>query len=366
MDKASQFAVAAAYQALTDAGLQTNPIDNKGLGQRGGIVIGTGLAGIETLEQGVVRYYNNGRVLPTAVPMLMPNAPPANVSMQFGLTGPSTSVATACAAGSAAIATAYNLLKAGAYDFIVTGGTEATMTPFTYEAFANMGALCVDSNDKPEKGSRPFSKDRAGFVMAEGAGMLILETEAHANARGARIYAELLSYGWNTDAFHLTEPDEDRIRQCIQECVSKALPRNAVRLVDYINAHGTSTPYNDLYESRAIANVFGEHAKDLLVSSTKSATGHMIGAAGGIEALVCCKAIETGMVPPTINLDNPDPELVKLGLNYVPHHAVKRQINHALSNSFGFGGHNVVLWFARYNEPKDQRRNDEYADFTSC
>jgi 3-oxoacyl-[acyl-carrier-protein] synthase II len=280
------------------------------------------------------------------VPMMMPNAGAGQIAIRYGLRGPALSLASACATGSNAIGEAAEFIRRGAAEVMICGGSESVMYPLALAALGNMGA-CSQRNDEPERASRPFDADRDGFLMGEGAGVLILESLAHAQARGARIHAELLGYGASSDAFHITAPDEDGRGAVLS---MEAALRDAdlqPEDIDYINAHGTSTPLNDRTETLAIHQVFGQHAVSMPISSTKSMIGHLMGAAGAVEAIACIKSLQTSIIHPTINYETPDPDC---DLDYVPNHAREVPIQTALSNSFGFGGHNATVIFRRWGD----------------
>lgn len=348
-DPFNQYAMAAAHQAIEDAQLplqDTNP--------HIGIIFGTGVGGLTTIEHEKDLFYqreNKGKnaaafISPLFVPVIMPNAAAGNISLKYKLNNTSMSTATACATGLHAIISAVKDIVLGDADVMFAGGAEAGITPLGIGAFGNMGALCKDSNDDPTKGSRPFDKKRCGFVMGEGAGILVLENLEHALKRGARIHAEIVGYGLTSDAHHITSPSPEGYE--IARAMELALQRAGVRAeeVDYINAHGTSTPDNDVTETRAIKKVFKDRAYQLKVSSTKSMMGHTIGAAGALETAVCLLAMEKNMVPPTINYEHPDPDC---DLDYVPNRAEACEVNVAMNNSFGFGGHNAVLLLKKFN-----------------
>ena len=342
-DQYTQYAVAAARQAMTNAGLvERNGMDP----DRIGVIIGSGIGGLKSFEEqhDVYRERGVGKISPFFIPMFIADIAAGIVSMMFNAKGPNYATVSACATSAHAIGDAYRTIQYGDADIMITGGAEATVTPMAIGGFANMKALS-ERNDSPETASRPFDSTRDGFVMGEGAGILILEELEHALARGATIYAEIVGYGATGDAYHLTAPAPDG--EGAQRAMKRALKDAGIepKDVQYINAHGTSTPANDFNETRAIKAVFGEHAKAVNVSSTKSATGHMLGAAGAVEAVVSAMVVGTGIIPPTINYQNPDPEL---DLNYTPNTAVKRDVNTVLSNSFGFGGHNTTLAIKRY------------------
>lgn len=342
MDRCTQFAVAAAKMAFADAGIDFEKEDRS----RMGTLIGTGIGGIDTLHDQYKTLFDKGpgRVSPFFVPMMIANMPAGQTSITFGLEGPCTCVVTACATGTNAIGDAFKVIQRGDADVMIAGGTEAAVSPAAVAGFCAMKAMST-RNDEPQKASRPFDADRDGFVMGEGAGLLVMETLEHALARGARIYAEVIGYGTNADAYHITAPAPEGAQAA--KCMAMALKDAGIEpnAVDYINAHGTSTPLNDKNETLAIKALFGEHAKQLKVSSTKSMTGHLLGASGGIEAIAATLAVVNNIVPPTINLENPDPEL---DLDYVPNKAQEQVVNVALSNSFGFGGHNATILVKKY------------------
>ena len=339
MDRFTQFAVAAASQAVKDSGLDFSREDP----YRAGSIVGTGIGGIKEIEEQHIRLLNKGprKVSPFGVPRLMGNAASGNIAIAYGLRGPNIGVMSACASGSHAIGEAFSNILCGRSDIIITGGTEAALTPIGLASFCSARSLSVRNND-PEGASRPFDKDRDGFVLSEGAGILILEEYEHAKGRGAHIYAELLGYGATDDGHHITAPLPDGAGAA--KAMELAMADGGVEKerVNYINAHGTGTVLNDAAESIAIKNAFGSHAYKLLVSSTKSCLGHSLGAAGAIELLICCKAISDSVVPPTINLENQDP-LCDLKMDYVALEARECKVDVALSNSLGFGGHNACL-----------------------
>jgi len=339
-DRFTHLAVAAATQALADA-----KMDKAADPERVGTAISSGLGGITTMVDQVMVMEQRGpsRLSPFFVPMLMANAASAQVSMQFGLKGPSLTHVSACASSSHAIGEGGDIIRRGQADVMVVGGAEATVIPVVVAAFAAMKTL-TRRNDAPEAASRPFDKERDGFVLSEGAAVVVLEELGHARARGARVYGELVGYGATADAYHITAPSPEGEGNA--RAMRMALAEAGLRPdeIDYINAHGTSTQPNDREETAAIKQVFGDHAYRLLVSSTKSMTGHLLGAAGALEAIVCLLAIRDGCIPPTINYTTPDPGL---DLDYVPNTARARAITTALSNSMGFGGHNASLIFAK-------------------
>ena len=342
MDIFIQYAVAAATLALEDAQLKITPAN----ADRVGVVVGAGLGGLTTLEafHKVLLEKGPGRISPFFIPMLIVNEAPGQISMRFGAKGPNTSVVTACATGNHNIGDAWRIIQRGDADAVIAGGVEATITPLAVAGFNAMKALST-RNDEPEKASRPFDKDRDGFVMGEGSGIIILEELQQALDRGAKIYAEIIGYGLTGDAYHITAPAPDG--EGAARCMAMALKSAGIEPeeVDYINAHGTSTDYNDLYETMAIKTVFKEHAKKLAVSSTKSMIGHLLGGAGGVEAIFTILTICRGIIPPTINYQTPDPGC---DLDYVPNVARKASVRVALSNSFGFGGTNAVLAFKKF------------------
>jgi 3-oxoacyl-[acyl-carrier-protein] synthase II len=338
------YALAAAEMAVADAKLTINPE----FSERTGVIIGSAIGGLATLEEEFKNLLSSGprKISPFAVPAILANLASGHVSIRFGAKGPINCSVTACAAGTSAIGDAYKVIAYGDADVIITGGTEAAITPLAVGGFGSMRALSV-RNDEPQKASRPFDKDRDGFIIGEGCGIVILEELSFALNRGAHIYAELAGYGCTSDAFHMAAPPpghEGAARSMKAALKDAGLnPEN----VDYINAHGTSTPLNDLYETQAIKSLFGEHVKKLLVSSTKSMTGHMLGATGGVEAIFAIKALQEGIIPPTINLDNPGDEC---DLDYVSKIARRKEINTAMSNTFGFGGVNAVLLFKKFKD----------------
>ena len=343
LDPFSVYALVATEEAIKMSGLdniQFNP-------DRIGVTIGTGVGGIQTLEdqQGVIDQKGARRVSPQFVPKMIANIAGGHLSMRWNLKGPNQTVTSACASATDAIGMAMRLIIAGDADAMVTGGTEASITGLTIAGFANMRALS-QSNENPTSASRPFDIDRNGFVLGEGSGMIVIETESHAKKRGANILAELAGYGSTDDAFHITQPSEGGIGAL--KAMERAVKDANLNLkdIDYINAHGTSTPFNDKNESAAISHLFKDHSKRLKVSSTKSMTGHLLGAAGGIEAVASVKTIMHQMIAPTINYETPDPEC---NLNYVPNTAEDSKVNAALSNTFGFGGHNAVICIRKYN-----------------
>ena len=343
LDPFSIYALVSSIEAVKSAKLD---LQNTNL-DRMGVIIGCGIGGIKTLENehDIINKKGARRVSPQFVAKMIPNIAGGHLSMRFGFRGPSQTVISACASSNDAIGIALRLIRYGDADVILTGGTEASITPLTIAGFGNMRALSQNC-ENPTKASRPFDANRDGFVLSEGAGMIVLESEKHALERGAPILAELAGYGSTDDAFHITQPAPEG--EGAYRAMQRALADSGLnpKDIDYINAHGTSTPFNDRNESKAISNLFKENLNELNVSSTKSMTGHLLGAAGGIEAIATVKTIMNGIVPPTINYETPDPECT---LNYTPNIAFETQINSALSNTFGFGGHNAVLCFRKYN-----------------
>jgi len=342
VDRFAQLAIAAAQMAVDDAGLQVAPDE----APRVGVVVGVGMGGIATIEETVQTYLKEGlrRVSPFFIPRLIANMAPGHIAIRFGCLGVNYTPTSACASGGQAVGEAFRLIRYGEQDAVITGGAEAAVTPLGIGGFAVMRAMSTQ-NDTPEHASRPFDRDRDGFVLSEGAGILIVESLSRAQARGARIYCELVGYGANGDAFHITTPAPEG--RGAAECMRLALASGDIDplAVDYINAHGTSTPYNDVNETQAIKSVFGEHAARIAVSSTKSMTGHLLGGAGGVEAIYTALTLHHGWIPPTINYDHPDPEC---DLDYVPNTARRAQVRVALSNSFGFGGANACVAFRRW------------------
>jgi 3-oxoacyl-[acyl-carrier-protein] synthase II len=337
-----KYAVACAVMAVEDAGLQMDRMD----ATRFGVLVGSGIGGIETLLDNYETLRTKGpdRVSPFFVPMIIVNMASGVISMRFGAKGPNSSVVTACATGNHAIGDAAKIIQRGEADVMIAGGSEAIIIPLTIAGFCQMKAMST-RNDDPTKASRPFDAERDGFVCGEGGGLVVLESVEHARKRDARIYAEVVGYGMTGDAHHMTAPDPEgdgAARAMAAALRDAALEPSAV---GYINAHGTSTPYNDKFETMAIKRVFGDHAKKLAVSSTKSMTGHLLGAAGGIEAIATAFALHHGILPPTINYEKPDPDC---DLDYIANQARKQDVEVALSNAFGFGGTNATLAFRKY------------------
>jgi len=342
MDLFIQYAIAAAQFAMDDSGLQITDANAPNIG----VYIGSGIGGFITIEREHEALLNGGprKVSPFFIPSAIINLASGQVSIRFGAKGPNSATCTACSASAHAIGDAYEIIKRCDADAMIAGGSEAAICAMSVGGFGQLRALST-RNDEPTRASRPFDKDRDGFIIGEGAGVLILEELEHARRRGATIYAEIVGYGMSSDAYHMTAPSEDGdgARRVMAMAVRKA--GIAPSEVDYINAHGTSTPYNDRLETLAIRNCFGEHAEKLSISSTKSMTGHLLGGAGGLEAGITALAVHHQVAPPTINLDDPDPEC---DLDYVPHQSRQMAISYALSNSFGFGGTNAALLFKRY------------------
>ncbi len=336
------YAIAAARMAVEDSGLK---IDSSNA-HRVGVLTGCGLGGLQMLELTAHTVDNAGpkRVSPFFIPMLIGNMAPGMISIQLGAKGPNSSIATACAAGAHAVGDAFEIVKYGKADAMISGGVESVITRTCIAGFGAMKALST-RNDDPQRASRPFDRDRDGFVVGEGCGMLILESLEHAQERGARIYAEMLGYGMSGDGYHMTSPPPDG--EGAARCMQAALDDAGITASDlgYINAHGTSTPLNDLYETRAIKTVLGEFARKVPISSTKSMTGHLLGGAGGVESVITALVLTHGILPPTINLDNPGEEC---DLDYIPNEARKADVTYAMTNSFGFGGTNASLILKKY------------------
>ena len=341
IDLFSLYAIAASEEAIKNSGLELDREDSF----RVGVSIGSGIGGLATIEKYNEALIKRGQkgVSPFFIPVAVINMAAGNVSMRFNAKGPNFSDVTACATGTHSVGLAARCIAYGDADIMICGGTESTITPLAVSGFANMKALST-RNDEPEKASRPFDRDRDGFIIGEGAGVLILEEYEHAKARGAEILAEFAGFGMSGDAYHYTAPDPEgegatyAMKMALKD--AKLNPED----VSYLNAHGTSTQYNDIIETKAIKKVFGEYAYKLTISSTKSVTGHLLGAAGGVEAVFSVLAIKEGIIPPTVNLDNPDEEC---DLFYTPNEAIEKQVNVAMSNSFGFGGTNAVVVFKR-------------------
>lgn len=344
MDKFTQFAVAGTKLAIADSKLDIDKVDK----ERFGVIIGSGVGGIETLEKQHTNLLKKGprRVSAFFIPMMITNMAPGQISMLYGAKGPSFAVTSACASGTHAIGEAFRMIQRGVSDVIITGGSEAAVSTMAVAGFSSMKALST-RNDEPTKASRPFDKDRDGFVIGEGSGILIVEELEHALKRNAHIYGEIVGYGATSDAYHITAPDPEAVGAANAMRLALEDANVECSKVDYINAHGTSTYYNDKLETLAIKKVFKEHAYKVAISSTKSMTGHLLGAAGGIEAIASVLAIENGIIPPTINYETPD---LECDLNYVPNESINREVNYVLSNSLGFGGHNASLLFKKFDE----------------
>lgn len=343
-DLYTQYAIAAAAQAMADAGLENGGFDP----EQAGVIVGSGIGGLNTFEtqHSTFLEHGPGRISPFFIPMFISDIAAGVISMRYQCKGPNFATVSACATSAHALGTAFRAIQYGDADVMLAGGSEASVTPMSIGGFANMKALS-ERNDDPSTASRPFDKDRDGFVMGEGSGLVVLEELEHARRRGAKIYAEIVGYGATGDAYHLTgQPDA---HEGLQRAMRRAIADGGLSLdeVDYINAHGTSTPLNDPNESLAVRAVFGEHAERLSISSTKSATGHMLGAAGAVEFLASVLALRDGVVPPTINHFEPDPQC---DLDYTPNKPREREVRAALTNSSGFGGHNAVLAIRRFSE----------------
>jgi 3-oxoacyl-[acyl-carrier-protein] synthase II len=338
LDRFSQFAVAAAIQAIEDAGLKLDGFDQT----RVGVVIGSGMGGLTELEtqHNILISKGPSRISPFMIPKLMVNAAPAQVAIRFGLKGPNYALVTACTTGVNSIGEAVRIIQRGEADIMIAGSSEAVITPLALGGFSAMKALST-RNDAPQSASRPFDKDRDGFVISEGAGVVVIEDIETARNRGANIYAEILGYGLNGDAYHIAapEPDGNGAMRCMTSALNDA--RCNPGEIDYINAHATSTPVGDNIEMKAIKKVFGEHAPKIPISSTKSMLGHQLGASGSVEAIICAMVIKEGVMPPTINYKTPDPECT--GLDFIPNVAREKKVRKVLSNSFGFGGHNASI-----------------------
>lgn len=336
-----QYALAASIMAVEDAGLEISRFDR----DRIGVLIGSGIGGMAAIERyhSVLLEKGPKRVSPFFIPMAIINLASGNVSIFFGIRGPNTAVVTACSTGTHAIGDAFRIIQYGDADIMIAGGTESVITPLAVAGFCSMKALSTRNND-PKAASRPFDLDRDGFIMGEGAGILILEEREVALKRGTRIYAEILGYGASSDAYHISAPDPDAYGASL--CMRRAIEDAGVLVedIDYVNAHGTSTPLNDKIETQAIKNVFGAHSKKLIISSNKSMLGHLLGASGGVETVASCLSIFNDTIPPTINLDNPDPEC---DLDYCPNEAREKRINIVIKNSFGFGSTNASLVIGR-------------------
>ncbi len=337
LDRFTQFALVGAQKAVDQSGIDLSAGDP----YRHGVLTGSGIGGLHEIEQQHVKLFYRGpdKVSPFMIPKLMVNAASGNISVRFGLKGPNSAVATACASATNAIGDAFKLIQDDRADVMITGGSESAITPMGLSGFARMNALSK-RNEQPEAASRPFDKDRDGFVLSEGAGIVVLEEYEHARRRGATIYAEVIGYGMSADASHMTAPDPEGNGAARAMASALRDARIDADKIDYINAHGTSTPLGDVAESTAIKTVFNSHAKRLAVSSTKSQLGHLLGASGGVEFVVGALSLHHQVIPPTINLDNADPDC---DLDYVPNEAREAKVAKVLSNSFGFGGHNACL-----------------------
>ncbi|MCK4904794.1 beta-ketoacyl-ACP synthase II [bacterium] len=337
LDKFAQYAIVSSYMAVEDADIDLEKIDK----ERAGVILGSGIGGLQVIEDqhSILLEKGPSRVSPFLIPMLIADEAPGLIAINFGFKGPNMSIATACASASHAIGISFRAIQRGESDIMITGGNDAAITTLGLSGFGQMKALST-RNDSPQEASRPFDKDRDGFVMADGSGTLILESLEHAQKRGARIYAELVGFGMTADAYHITAPDPEG--EGAKLVMAKALENAKINLseVDYINAHGTSTQYNDKIETLAIKKLFGQDAYKIPISSTKSMTGHMLGAGGAVELIACVKTIENNVIHPTINYKNPDPEC---DLDYVPNKAREKEVKVAISSSFGFGGHNACL-----------------------
>jgi 3-oxoacyl-[acyl-carrier-protein] synthase II len=346
-DRYAHFAMAAAKTAMVDGKLNKDDVNSK----RFGVIIGSGVGGLESVEESCRILFNKGpkRITPFLLPSIIGNTAGGLVAIELGAKGPNFGVVSACATGTHAIGEALRFLQMGDCDVMLAGGTEAAITPLGFAGFASMRAMCSDGNENPKTCSRPFDAERSGFVMGEGAGVLLLETEEHALKRGAKIYCELAGYAANCDAFHITAPHPEG--EGMSDCLQMAVESAGIKLTDvqYVNAHGTSTPLNDKFETMAYKRVFGDHAHKLKISSTKGALGHLLGAAGSVEAAICCKVIETGSMPPTLNYKTPDPEC---DLDYIPNvkFVSDKPVEVAISDNLGFGGHNAALVFKRYQK----------------
>ncbi|WCF10228.1 beta-ketoacyl-ACP synthase II [Paenibacillus thiaminolyticus] len=340
MDRFVQFGIAASKKAVDDAKLDMDQTNR----DRVGVIVGSGIGGLGTWEEQHRTLLEKGvkRVSPFFIPMMIANMASGHISMMIGARGPNTAAVSACATGTHSIGDAFKIIQRGDADVMICGGAEATIRPIGMAGFCAMRAMST-RNDEPERASRPFDVDRDGFIMGEGAGVLVLESLEHALERGARIYAEVIGYGMSADAHHITEPDPEGPALCMTRAIQDAgfQPEQ----IDYINAHGTSTPVGDRSETRAIKAALGDHARNVAISSTKSMTGHLLGAAGGVEAVICALTLQNGMIPPTINLENQDPEC---DLDYVPNVPRKADVRTAMSNSFGFGGHNATVVLTKY------------------
>ena len=341
-DRFTQFAMAGSKMALDDSGIDLNAVDHN----RFGVIIGSGIGGLKSMEVECERLVTRGpsRVSPFTIAMMISNMASGIVSMEYDLRGPNMCIVTACATANNSLGEAWRIIKFGDADIFLAGGCEATITPLGIAGFSSMKALSL-RNDAPEKACRPFDRDRDGFVMSEGAGIMVLEEYEHAKRRGAKIYCEILGYGCTADAYHMTAPMPDGEGAARAMTIAMGHGKVNPSEIDYINAHATSTGLGDICETKAIKLALGDHAKKTVVSATKSMTGHLLGAAGGVELAACALAIKHGVVPPTINLENPDPEC---DLDCVPNVAREKKVKTVISNSFGFGGHNASIIFSSY------------------
>lgn len=342
-DRFTHFAVASSRLALEDAKVDTSSVDP----DRFGVLVGSGIGGMETIQKQSHRLYKMGprKVSPFMIPSLIANIASGVIAIEFGARGPNYGIVSACSTATHTIGESFRILRDGEADIMIAGGSEAAITELGYAGFCSMKAMSTSYNDDPSTASRPFDKGRDGFVMGEGAGVLILETLEHAQARGARIYCEVDGYAATCDAFHITSPDPEG--KALSAALKKVVKDAGLEPedVDYINAHGTSTPYNDKFETGAIKKALGEHAYKTMISSTKSMTGHLLGAAGGIESAICAKALHEGKIPPTINYNEPDPDC---DLDYVPNTMREADIKVAICNNSGFGGHNATILFKKF------------------
>lgn len=342
MDLFSQYGIYAAGEAIADAGLSEDIVKEN---DRVGVIVGSGIGGLNTMEEQIIKLSEKGpgRVGPLFIPMAIGNMAAGNISIKFGITGICTSIVTACSCATNCIGEAFRNIKHGYSDVILAGGTEASVTGIGLAGFTSLTALSL--SEDPKRASIPFDKERNGFVMGEGAGVLVLEEYEHAKKRNAKIYAEIVGYGTNGDAYHMTSPRPDGSGAAKAMALAVKEAGIEKEQIDYINAHGTSTPPNDSGETQAIKTAFGSHAYNLAVSSTKSMTGHLLGAAGAVEAIICANALKDGFMPPTMGLQVPDENC---DLNYVPNKGIEKDLNYVLSNSFGFGGHNAVLCMKKW------------------
>lgn len=344
LDPYAQYAMVAAQEAVKDSGLDTKAIEPV----RAGVILGSGIGGLRTYDEESQKLEKKGarRVSPFLVPKMMINSASGNIAIEYGFAGPNFTTASACASANHAIGMAFQTILLDQADIMISGGSEQALAPLSFAGFCNARALSTSHNDEPAKASRPFDLNRDGFVFSQGAGLLVLEELEHAKKRGAKIYAEVVGFGMSDDAHHITAPHESGEGAANAMRMALKTAKLNPEVVDYVNAHGTSTKLGDIAETKAIRTVFGEHADKLWVSSTKSMVGHLLGASGGIEGVVCAKTVYEGKVHATINLETPDPDC---DLDYVPNESREKKISYAVSNSFGFGGHNTSLVFARYD-----------------